>query len=305
MVSRISTYTYQQNLLNDYTSVQSNLANLQRQVSSGKKASVFQELNGNVERINAMEAQLGEIDQYTSSNSQISSTLQTMGNATDQIQNITDDVIKLLTTAQGATQAQYPIFAQQLQDMLSNVAGLLNTSVAGRYVFSGGKTDTRPVIEPVPSSYSIGIPDSGYYQGDSEVMTARVSNGFLMNYGVKADAQGFQDIIAAINTAITGLGGNNSTPNQTLIKTAFSLANTAADEINGIKAGINANVASVNEANDFLASTKAYLLGIYNENTNTDLAAASTEIATDQSVLQASFQAFARISSLNLADFLR
>lgn len=301
VTSRISTYSYHQRLLSDYTGVQANLADMQRQISSGKLAQNFEELNGKVERVNALESKLKVMNQNMESNSQIASQLQTMGDATEQIIEITDDAIKLLTTAQSATQTQYPIFAQQLKNMLTSVAGLLNSNSSGRYLFAGGKTDTRPVIEPVPDNYATGVPDESYYQGDNEVMTARISEGFLLEYGVNANEEGFQNLIASFNAAINALGSNN----QNLLKTSFSLMVSSADDINGIKARINANMVAVEDANKFINTTKSYILGIYGEETSADLPSLSTEVALQQAVLQASFQAFAKISALNLADFLR
>ena len=45
--------------------------------------------------------------------------------------------------------------------------------------------------------------------------------------------------------------------------------------------------------------------GVFGTETNADTVALSTQIATQQSVLQATFQVFSRISGLKLSDYLR
>ena len=52
-------------------------------------------------------------------------------------------------------------------------------------------------------------------------------------------------------------------------------------------------------------SFKLYFLGVKEEIGNADLVSVSTQVAINQGILQASFQAFAKINSLKLADFLR
>jgi flagellar hook-associated protein 3 FlgL len=299
--SRVSTYSYTQQVISDYSQSQSALVDMQRQVSSGKIARTFEDLSGRVEKVNALENKRKNLAHNTNSNNQILSNLETSGKAVDDIIDATDDILSLMIQAKSATQAQYPLFAAQLKTKMDNIGGLLNNNIGGRYLFSGGKTNTAPVTIPVPASFAIGVPDSNYYNGDDEVLTARVTETFLLPYGVRANQDGFKNLFAAINQSIEGLKANAPT----IIDAAITLLNTSAEDINAIKSDINANIATINESNAFLDATQAYVLGIYGTETSADTVALSTQIATQQSVLQASFQVFARISGLKLSDYLR
>lgn len=302
VTTRVTTFSYHQRLMTDYSRSQIALTDIQRQTSSGKIARTFEDLNGKVEIVNALENKLKNIDQNMDSNNQIVSHMETTVRAVDDVVKITDDVIKLLVLARSATQAQYPVFAEQLKGKLNNIAGLLNTNISGRYLFAGSKTDTRPVIEPVPDSLIPGVGDDSYYRGNNEKLTARVSENFLMEYGVKANDPGFQNLIAGINLAIKTMqsGGTGSS-----FDASFTLLNKASDEVNAISAHINANIVMMRETNEFLDSTKAYIFGLYGTETSTDLVTASTEAAVHQGILQASFSIFAKVSSLKLSDYLR
>ena len=87
-----------------------------------------------------------------------------------------------------------------VQNTASNAQGalesLLNVNLGGRYLFSGDLIDIPPVditdpaiivqAPPYPS-----IPDTAYYQGDNNLASAEISDGFSITYGVTADHPGF------------------------------------------------------------------------------------------------------------------
>jgi flagellin-like hook-associated protein FlgL len=62
---------------------------------------------------------------------------------------------------------------------------------------------------------------------------------------------------------------------------------------------------SLGEITDRHTSLSLYWKGVKENVIKTDLVAASTAVATDQAILQASFQTFAQVNRLRLLDFLR
>jgi flagellar hook-associated protein 3 FlgL len=301
MLSRISTNAYYTNVITDYGKSQADLATLNQQISSGKKATTFQGLHGSVERVNAFENKLKNTNQYIESNTLVGARLQVMGNAVDDVAKLADDVLKLIMQSKGANAGQFSSFMSIMEANINQVAAQLNTNIGGSYLFGGGKTATPPVKVPVPDNAAIGIPDSRYYDGNDEVTTARVTDTLLLDYGIKASDDGFQKLFAAMKTAVEAY----KTGNQPLLEQALGLANQATEGVNVIKSRINGNIVILQDANTFHESTKAYVSGVYGEAVSTDTVAASVELSINNSVLQASFQAFSRITGLNLSDFLR
>ncbi len=299
--SRVASLTNHNTLMGNFNRVQQDLATLQRQISSGRKAQAFNELEGKVERTTSLENKLKNITQYESSNALALARVNTMITAADSIQNIANEMQEVIVLSRSATEAQYPLFRQQMDNLVEQVASLLNTNISGRYLFAGGKTEQPPVEIPVPNTGIIGTPDAGYYQGDSHVHTVRSSENLVVEYGVKADHIAFQTLFAAAKQAIDGF--NKGDPN--ILGDALDLMNTANEEVNAVRASINNNIILLNDTNDLHRITGAFVNGAYGEEISTDVVAASTEVALNESVLQASFSAFARISSLSLTDFLR
>ena len=301
VATRVSTFAVHQSLLTDYQKVNSDLADLQRQVSSGRIARRFEELDGSVERVNALENKLQNIEQNIDSNTVITGRLGNMSKAVGDIIEVADDMQSLIVLAQSATIEQYPIFEQDMTNKLKQLAALLNTNIGGRYLFSGTKTNTQPVIQPPPPNVDIGVPDDGYYLGDNEVLTARVTENLLLDYGVNANNIAFQEIISTALTAIEGF--QNADPIR--VSEAQGLGLQASDDLNAVRSSIELNITIINDANDFLRSVDTATRSAYNEEIATDLVAVSTSVAINESILQATFSTFTRVAQLTLADYLR
>jgi flagellar hook-associated protein 3 FlgL len=190
--------------------------------------------------------------------------------------------------------------AEIAQNLLDNVSGQLNSKINGRFVFAGSRTTTRPVTVPVPNPTNFGTPDSTYYQGDSLKLTARLDESTTITYGITGDRIEFQNAIGALKAAIEGANTNN----RTLKNTALSLAETAIQGLAGLRTEMGVDMDSISRANsrnnDFLLFTE----GMISDIENVDIAFTVARLATEQTILQASYMTLARVTSLSLVDFL-
>ncbi len=67
---------------------------------------------------------------------------------------------------------------------------------------------------------------------------------------------------------------------------------------------VNSNKVALSNTNTNLQTFQLYWKGVQENIGNTDLVSVSTQVAVDQGILQAAFQAFAKINSLHLSNFL-
>ena len=74
--------------------------------------------------------------------------------------------------------------------------------------------------------------------------------------------------------------------------------------ITAIRATVNSNQVNLQDINQQHSDLQLYWKGVTESISHTDLLDASTKISSDQALLTASFQAFARITSLHLSDYL-
>lgn len=301
VVSRVSTANLHQRTISDSLRVQSDLANLQNQVSSGMKSDNFQGLTGKVETFVQLEAKMKKSQTLVETNTLLVSRLQTTEVALDQIIDLADDYKNLLLVRNNAASGDSVEFTIAARTMLETVAAQLNTSQEGRYLFGGTKTDTAPVVSPVPGSALAGVPDDNYYQGSNIDMAARVQENYTITYGVRANDPAFQKLIAAFNL---GLNADASGSTEMLGK-ATELVQEALNEVIAVRARVQQNIVSIEDINARSEQLNLYWKGFTEQISKTDTVSASIEIATNQAILQASFQAYSTISSLRLTDFIR
>lgn len=301
-LSRIGTLALQQMTLNNAIRVQGNLLDAQAQISSGLKASTFSELDGQVEIFSSLENRLAKSEQYIKNNAQLLSRVQTSSAALSQIVEIGNGLKNEILRRRSGIDNQSTVFGQQIDATFRALAGQLNTSLEGRYLFGGARTDTKPVADTdLPEPVELGVPDSGYYQGSNTDLAARVQDGFEVTYTVRADAEAFQQIMGAIALAEEG----SSTRDDDLLSDAYDMLQDGIEGVITLQADLGTAAGAITQATEQHETQKIYWKGLKEETVGADIVALSTRLAVDQATLQATFQAFARINSLQLSDFLR
>lgn len=300
-ITRVSTYAMHQSTLGDVTRMQARLANLQNQLSSGVKSDNFEGLNGQVEAFVQFEAKIGKTQTLVENNTVIISRMQTTDVALDQIINIADDFQDLLIQRRNPISEGNLQFEISARALMEAAAAQLNTAQEGRYLFSGARTDTQAVTTPVPGSVTPGVPDNGYYNGNSTKLYARVSETFEVQYNVTADNPAFQKLFAAFNLGLQA----DATNSQSMLEEATALITEALDEVIAVRAQVQQNIVNVEEVNERHEQLKLYWTGLNEKIIKTDILSASTEVAMGEAILQASFSSFSRLNELRLTDFLR
>jgi flagellar hook-associated protein 3 FlgL len=302
-INRVSTYNIHQSLLRDATRSQTDLFNLQNQISSGLKTQVFSGLGNSVEQFADLESRLGRSQTYIDGNKIIQGRLDVADNALSAIIDTATDIKNLIALRRNSAVGDSLAFDQQIQGKWQALTSQLNISQEGRYIFSGTATD-RPAVDGdnYPTLQEDGVPDAGYYGGSSQDITVRIEDNTTITYNVRADDPAFQQLFAGLAMA-RKYGAQSGESEQ--MRQAYDLVSEGLNGIIGVRAKVNANKVTVVENSDRLASQQLYWKGLKEEISNTDIVAVSTQVAVNQGVLQAAFQAFARISSLKLSDFLR
>lgn len=303
MVGRISSYNVHQSLLRDTTRTQTNLFDLQGQLSSGIKSSTFSGLGSGVEQFADLESRMSRSNTYVDGASVVSARLDTTDKALDSIINTATDIKNLITLRRNSAVGDSVAFQTQLEGKWKELVSEMNASAEGRYLFSGTATNT-PAVEgdTFPLLQEDGVPDQGYYHGSNEDVSMRIDDNVSIIYNVRGNDPAFQKIFAGV--AMAGKFGTKSGESAEM-QQAYDLIAQGVDGVIGVRAVVNANKVTVQNTSDRQQSQLLYWKGLKEGISNTDIVAVSTEVAVNQGILQASFQAFARISNLKLSDFLR
>jgi len=302
-ISRVSSYNLTQTLMRDTGRAQSELYDLQGQLSSGQKTNNFSGLGSKTEKYASLEAQLSRGQAYIDTSTVIEGRLDVVDNALAALIETATDAQNLISLRRNGAVGDSLAFDTQIEGKWQAMASQMNVSLEGRYVFSGAATDRPPVNgDNYPRLAVSGTPDAGYYQGSGEDISVRIDDSILVTYNVRGDDPAFQKIFAGLAMARQyGTRAGESTEMQQ----AYDLIAEGVQGLIGVRATVNANKVTVMDNSDRLTSLQLYWKGLKEEIGNTDIVAVSTQVAINQGILQAAYQAFARISSLKLSDFLR
>ena len=300
-ISNVSTYQVFQQTLSDVTKVSSELSQQQGQLSSGNKSSDFAGIANQSQQYLALSASIAQSEQYLSDNKAVEARLETTSSILGQLIQVATDLNNLIAQRRTGVQVN-SAFQLQLQEKWQIMVGQLNTNSAGRYLFSGSAVDKAAVNNvDFPTLTVEGVPDSSYYTGSQQDITLRADNSVVLTYNVRADDPGIQKIFAGLAIAKQADIENNDT----LFQQAYAFIQDGVKGVVATKATVDSNKVAVSNINDNHEKFTLYWKGLQESIGNTDIVAVSTQVAVNQGILQAAFQAFAKINSLRLSDFLR
>ena len=145
-----------------------------------------------------------------------------------------------------------------------------------------------------------GQPDASYYGGSSTSIVVRSDENVEFKFPVRGDDPAFQKIYAAAHQAIEAYESGD----QEKLGKALTLMQQGQTDLNGVRATVNMEIINTGNINERLESLNLYWTGVTEKVGKTDIVAATTQIATYEATLQATFQVYARLSQLRLSDYL-
>ena len=297
-VANLAQHTF---TLNRALDTQSRLQDLQAQIATGRKSLAYAGISADAAQLVSLEGQLTRVQQFQEGNILVDQRLSRMDSA---IGTIFDSMLALRSLLQQELNApstgNVPL-ADEAQNHLDTVVSQLNLKVNGRFLFAGSKTTTQPVQSPPPDPAVFGVPEASYYDGDSVELTARIAEDREIQYGVTADRLVFQETIGALQAAIEG----DNTDDLALVDAALALTVNAIDVLPEIRAEVGAAQLGIADQNkrheDFVVFTGNVVSNIE----NVDVPSAVSRLASEETLLEASYLTLVRVGSLTLADFLR
>ncbi len=289
-----------QTTLNNVAKVQNDLTQAQIQLSSNQKSQDFAGMASETQQYLALDAIVAKLGQYQNDNQIVLSRVNTTSSVLGQIIDSASELQSLILQRRSGTFDEAS-FAVQMDGLWQQIAGQLNTNIGGNYLFAGTKNNIPPVDTNFPILAQVGVPDDRYYRGSTDDLTVRADDNVTLTYNVRADHAGFQKIIAAIATAKRG----NDIGSDSYLADAVGLIEQGIREVISARATVDATKVSLLNISQNQQALQLYWKGLRESIGNTDIVAVSTQVAVNQGILQATFQAFAKISSLQLSNYLR
>ncbi|WP_423068259.1 hypothetical protein [Devosia sp. CN2-171] len=159
---------------------------LQTQLSSGEKASTLAEMGSDRYFDLALRQRMARMDGYQQSISTVNLRLEVLDSVMSRIDTIESDARAAALSGGGGTsginfQTAPTLAGSRLDELLT----LLNTDVAGRYMFGGNKTDSKPVATTSDIMNGVGA-RAGFKQVAAERKLADLGTSHLGRLGVIA-----------------------------------------------------------------------------------------------------------------------
>ncbi len=169
-------------------------------------------------------------------------------------------------------------------------------------------------VDRLDSTQMLANPKTDYYNGDSVDSQVRADDGFTINYGARANAPSFQQLITAVDAMVNLPQSTIATPEGlALIQKARDMVENVlvADAADGFQSLSELQV-NVNGPRNTLASIRErheqftiYADTVIQEVEGVDQAELIASLQSDQVQLEASYSVLSRISTLTILDFLR
>lgn len=184
---RVSSKTFQLTWLNNFRSRQADLANIQQQVSSGRKVSTAADDPAGVAQLTLLQQGLNRLSAYSASSETARRRLSLEENVLDDVTNMLNRVRELAIqgrAGQLSTESRLAL-ANEARELKTNLVGLANTQDGeGNYLFAGNRVNLRPFTE---SGTSVA------YNGDDGTRSQRIGDNRVI-----AESDPGSDVFAAI-----------------------------------------------------------------------------------------------------------
>ncbi len=303
MAMRVATFAVSDQMIAAALRTQATMANQQIQQASGQISQDFGGLGSSSERVINLQVSVTRSQSYVDAASLADSKVQVMYSAVGSMTDIITNLRSLLTAGSLSSSTQSATIVQSAQDMMQQMAGLLNTQYNGEYVFGGAQTNTAPVdlTDPtyVADTASATTADTSYYQGDSQLASVRVSDNQTVSYGVTADNSAFEQAMRALKLVATSSPLTSAT-----LTSALSLASSALDATSAVQTKLSNAASAMETASAQQTDYQSFAKTLGDSLTSVDVAAVTAQLATYQAQLTASYSAISKVQSMDLASYL-
>ena len=301
MVDRVSTFSSTNRLISENMRLQSNLARTQLQMSTGLKSVHYEGIARDTQRLLNLESTKRALENYNVNGKLIKGNIDLQYKAIQEMINLAISMKQMLTAANGGNFVDPNVIQNQSNLLMQEMAGLLNTQSAGRYIFAGSRIDVLPVdltnagwTPQTPPS----VANTAYYEGDNVVLSTQLSETFIVSHGTLANDPAFEQALRAYNLAF-----NNST-NIVALNEASDLLDAAIAGMADLQARASTNSRSFEDQalrNEEDIQVQQELISNIKD---IDLAATSVEQRNYETQLEAAYASSVKLLRLRLTDFL-
>lgn len=318
-------------LRNRQADLHANMQNLQIELTTGRAHDTRTHLQGDFSHLTEIERTLSVLDGYKIATREAEITTRTMQTALDGIREATSDLTSdLIIATQSGTENALASAARSADQVFRAIVGHLNTTSAGRAVFSGSHVDSpalidadtllsqlRTVISGETTLAGIeqriddwfsqpggGFDTIAYSGGTTDGAPFRLSEDTKVSVSLRADHEVFRELLGSVAKAALASGQERQLSSQMMQGALNGLVSGTGDLVD-IQSGLGLSQEVIDEtvARNEAAATA---LGIArNELLSVDQYETATALEQAQSQIETLYAITVRASRLSLLEFMR
>jgi flagellar hook-associated protein 3 FlgL len=312
MTTRVSNLASNKLVQSTILRTQDRILDRQLQISTLQKSQDYAGIADETNRLVTMEASRRKVEQFMTEGTNVKLRMDTMLNSLDSLKTTLKDVEGLVRDLLDDGTLPDGIDKDEFCNVkIAEIEDFLNVKVAGRYLFSGSLTETKPVDIPDTFSAPNGMAAAPfdteaqptfYYQGDETKLKARLNEGLEVQYGVTADNPAFEKLIRAVRIV-------KSTPTsdpdiKAKMQKAADLLTSAKTDMEAVELNVGTKLEQLGRTQTTLKDSKNFMDGVVSDLESADTTTAVAELTQDQTMLEASYNVLVRLSNLTLTKYL-
>jgi flagellar hook-associated protein 3 FlgL len=197
---------------------------------------------------------------------------------------------------------------EEIGQLRTQIIHFANTTYAGRYIFSGYKTDTKLInddeSDPMFGTFNIDVLNSEnikYEIGIGDNININVPGGDLFNAGADTTAGTTGDMIQKMNDFLTALDNGDSSAVDAIIGNIDDIMS----EVLRVRSDVGARINRLELTGHRLDTDSINFTNLMSKNEDADIAKVILDLKNEENVYRASLAGGARIILPSLIDFLR
>jgi flagellar hook-associated protein 3 FlgL len=303
----LSVNSASRSFLADVAQIQSALTQASQQVSSGYKVTQASDAPDQISTLLQLEANLHTNNQVSTNLSNVKAQVDAGESALNSAVQFTQQALSLGSEGASSidTASQRQTLALQVQNIQSQLVGLSNTNVAGKYIFSGDQ-GTSPSYQLDPASPT-GVDRLIATQATQQIQD---TNGVSFAIGKTAqdifdhrnpdDTVAPDNLFAAVNSLQVALTNNDTAGINTAlasVQTAFSYLNQQQAFYGGVQDQVATSTTAAQSQNVSLTAQIGAIRAA-------DITQAAIELTAGQTAETAAFSAEAKLPTTSLFNYL-
>ncbi len=291
--NRISTLNLYNNSSKNVMNVYKNLEKITANIASNNMFDDFASVQNvnDVQLLLAVNRKVQDANVYIQNASTVQMRTEIMDYAIGNLFDIANDLNSTMSMSTHSIERKE--LMQVATNKLDEIKSELNINIGSSYLFSGSMVNTQPIGD-IRQVYS-------YYQGNSFISSAKISDSSDLYYGVTGDNDAFVQLITSANIAAK-VGADDYALHEAKIWMEKAIENLIL-----LQQEVRNNYATAASAREMYEDMKTELIAIRNqieESYGLDIPQMITDFSIHEAILQSSQYMFAKLTNLTLTSYL-